>query len=245
MVNSESLSQSDTHNNTQDRSAAYSARLERLLGLGMIANGIVHDLANPLNAVVMNAELGLAYLALEPQQGQAHEELKTILSTIIRETKRAGTLTQSVTEFTRTDDYAPSHVVDLIDVIAKARDLLGSKLRRSDVELLMPTNATVAKVSAKPLALALALASLIDIAIESGSARVQIALAQSTSDLILTVTNESSLTLSTRTLSTSPSAQALIALVERILAAHQASLSITDNSFSIRFASIAQIIESA
>ena len=40
-------------------------QIAHLMALGLATNGVVHDLTNPLNAIAMNAELGLAYL----QQG--------------------------------------------------------------------------------------------------------------------------------------------------------------------------------
>jgi len=43
---------------------------ERLFGLGVLTTGLIHELNNPLNAILMNAELGLLRLqkSVEPAE---------------------------------------------------------------------------------------------------------------------------------------------------------------------------------
>lgn len=205
-----------------------SQQLERLLALGMVASGVTHEIANPLNAIMMNAELGLLYL----QQNRDSENVEALLQTIINESKRAGQLAQSVTEFSRMSRYTPSDTVDMSEIISQSSNLLSSKLRRNAVELKVQTqDKTLPRISANPTALKMALVSLVDIAIENGIKKVLISISQSPSELVLTVENKPPLPLST-----SSYGQLMLLLADRIFAEHQATrITENDDRFSIRF----------
>ncbi|MEZ5594244.1 MAG: histidine kinase dimerization/phospho-acceptor domain-containing protein [Gammaproteobacteria bacterium] len=200
-------------------------RIERLFALGMIANGLVHEITNPLNAVVMNAELGLVYL----EQGIEQDALADILRTIVAETKRAGTLAQSVSEFGRATDHAPNQQSDLNKIITQARQLLGSKLRRRDFKLLLEVDESLPPIPANPLALALALASLIDLALDAGVAQLQITARQQATSLELTLLADRSIVPESRY------AKLLLEMAGRVFAAHQAPLSVDEGRrFSVQ-----------
>lgn len=200
-------------------------RIERLFALGMIANGLVHEITNPLNAVVMNAELGLVYL----EQGIEQDALADILRTIVAETKRAGTLAQSVSEFGRATDHSPNQQADLNNIITQARQLLGSKLRRRDFKLLLDVDDSLSPIPANPLALALALASLIDLALDAGVAQLQITARQQATTLELTLHADRSIVPDNRY------GSLVLEMAGRVFAAHQAPLSIDEGKrFSAR-----------
>lgn len=77
---------------------------ERLFSLGALAAGLIHELNNPLNAILMNAELGLLRL----QKASDQDELLRILQKISQEAKRGGLLTRNVVEFAKTGVASPN-----------------------------------------------------------------------------------------------------------------------------------------
>ena len=195
--------------------------IARLVALGMAANGTVHDITNPLNAIVMNAELGLAYL----QQGADQQPLEEILRTIINETKRAGLMARRVSEFAQASDYTPSDYAQLSDLLSQARTLLGSKLRRLGVDLTVQVEEGLPPLRAKPFALALAIASLIEMAIESGSRQVHLAAGRNQSVLELRIDYGN-----TAPLWENNYTRLIMTFVERIFADHQALLSVEEGT---------------
>ena len=68
-------------NDEQDLSAL------RCLGLGAAARGFAHDVVNPINVMLMNAEMALMYLASD---GDVGDEVAEALRIIVKEAKRAG-----------------------------------------------------------------------------------------------------------------------------------------------------------
>lgn len=141
---------------------------ERLTALGRLLSGVVHEINNPLNAILMNAELGLLYLE---QTGET-DKLRAILQTIAGEARSAGHTAQQVLDFARNDDYTPSGAQSLDNVLEDARKLLGSTLRRADVELQISADSQLPALPLNAMAISQALAGLAITAAEAGARKV-------------------------------------------------------------------------
>ena len=201
--------------------------IARLVALGLAANGMVHDITNPLNAIVMHAELGLAYL----QQEAGQQPIEEILRTIISETKRAGMLARRISEFAQASDYSPSDYTELKDLLAQVRTLLGSKLRRSGVDFSVRQEEDVPPLRAKPFALALAIASLVEMAIEGGSRKISLSASRKQSVLELRLHYSGAVVVWENNY-----IRLIMTFVERIFADHQALLSVdTETGCLVQF----------
>src|SRR5512143_1259118 len=104
---------------------------ERLFSIGTLAGGIIHELNNPLNAILINAELGLLLLEKEIDR----DKLAKILRIIVQEAKHAGNLTRCVLDFSKMNHYAPREHADLNKAIVRARHLASSILSRLNVKV--------------------------------------------------------------------------------------------------------------
>jgi signal transduction histidine kinase len=108
----------------------------------------------------MNAELGLLYL----EQNADNPKQEKILRTVVQEAKRGGQTTQNVSSFIQADDYSPTERADLNEVVAQGNRLLGSALRRQNVELTIQLASKPITIWLNPLAMSLAVANLLRIA---------------------------------------------------------------------------------
>lgn len=147
-------------------------QVERLLSLGRLTGGVVHELNNPLNAILMNAELGL--LLLE-QQDRGADKLANVLRTIAQETRRCGTITQELHNLVWADDFSPTEPAgDLNAAVAVMRSLIGSNLRRNKAALDLNLQDDLPKLALNPLGMALAIANLVNNAIDAGASQIQV-----------------------------------------------------------------------
>ena len=105
-------------------------RAEQLASLGTLAAGISHEINNPLNSILVNAELGLMKL----DTGQDRERIRTILETIVDDVRRCARITQSVLNLAKSSD-APKALADLNDVVLRARELVASHLQLHDASV--------------------------------------------------------------------------------------------------------------
>lgn len=163
-------------------------RAERLFSLGNLVSGVCHELNNTLNALSMNAELGLLLL----QKGVDQEKLNAIFRTIVEEVKRSGVLTRSVLDFAKKSDYSPTQKGDLNDALMRAKKLIDSILRRSNGHLELQQNPDLPELPLNPVAMAQAVANLIDNALEAGASHVRIAAEYDDVNMLLTVTDNGS-----------------------------------------------------
>jgi signal transduction histidine kinase len=145
-------------------------QIERLFALGLFTNGFIHELSNPFNAILMNAELGLLYL----EQSSDNAKQEKILRTIVQEAKRGGQTTHSVSNFIQADDYSPTERADLNEVISQGNRLLGSVLRRQNIELTIQPATKPVLMWLNPLALSLAIANLLRIAAGSEAKTIRL-----------------------------------------------------------------------
>jgi signal transduction histidine kinase len=143
---------------------------ERLFSLGALAAGLIHELNNPLNAILMNAELGLLRL----QKASDQDELMRILQKISQEAKRGGLLTRNVAEFAKAGNYAPNGSADLNSAVMQARALAHSVLRRNAVQLEWELDPEPPALNLNLTAIALAIAHLLHNAVEAGALQVRL-----------------------------------------------------------------------
>ena len=203
-------------------------QLERQAVLGLLVSGIVHEIANPLSAILMNAELGLLYLE---QDGEL-EKLAEVLRTIAEEAKRGGILGQGLLRFAQADDYAPQTYGDLNEIIAQAGKLLGSKLRRSGVELVLQKTEELPKLMINPTALAVVLASLIDLLMSAGAKRIEVAAAKDTDEIVLNLNVDG---LTSATLASDRYTELVLNFARRVLQAHAGVLSADNAALALHF----------
>lgn len=146
------------------------SRIERLFSLGTLVPGIMHEINNPLNAVLMNAELGLLLL----EQNGDRDSLTKILRTIAQEAKRGGAITRSVSEFARAGSYFPNAYGDLNEAIGQARSLAGSLSHSFNVTLELQLDTTLPRFSINETAITHAVAQLIANAVQAGASSIHI-----------------------------------------------------------------------
>jgi signal transduction histidine kinase len=163
-------------------------RAERLFSLGNLVSGVCHELNNTLNALSMNAELGLLLLNKDTDQ----EKLSAIFQTIVAEVKRGGALTRGILDFSKKDNYAPVQHGNLNDVLARAKKLTDSILRRSNGQLEWQPNNDLPELPLDSVAIAQAVANIINNAVEAGASHVRIAAECDKATLLLTVTDNGS-----------------------------------------------------
>jgi signal transduction histidine kinase/PAS domain-containing protein len=105
-------------------------RAEQLASLGTLAAGISHEINNPLNSILVNAELGLMKL----ESGQDSEKVRPVLETIVEDVRRCARITQSVLNLAK-NSGAPKATANLNDVVLRARDLVASHLQLHDASV--------------------------------------------------------------------------------------------------------------
>jgi len=138
-------------------------QLERLFAVGTLAAGTAHELNNPLNAILMNAELGLLML----QKSNDSEKLSRILHTIAQEARRGGAVTRGLSEFARAQDYRPKDFGELNAIILTARNSAGAALRQQNVDLKLQLDPTPPKININRVAMEQVVAQLLINAAES------------------------------------------------------------------------------
>lgn len=213
----------------QPQSPGYAEeQLERQMILGLLVGGIVHEMANPLNAILMNAELGQLYL----QQDGDSEELAQVLRTIAEEAKRGGVLGQGLLSFARSVDYAPQTTGNLNDVIAHAGKLLGSNPRRNNVDLALQKSEALPVLMINPLALALALAGLVDRLIWAGAKQIEVAALSHAGEIVLTLRTGNPASLD---LAKDRYTEVMLSFARRVLQAHGGKIETASGVLSLHF----------
>ena len=203
-------------------------QLERQAVLGLLVGGIVHEIANPLNAILMNAELGLLYLA---QNGES-DDLKDALNSIAKEAKRGGVLAQELLRFARSSDYAPQANGKFDEAIALAGKLLGSKLRRNGVELAHRKIDVIPGQMLNSTALALVFASLIDLLIAMGIKRIEIIGSCDSDEVVVKLTFDGP---NSTAVENNRYNELVFSFARRVMQAHAGVLSINEGAFSLHF----------
>ena len=71
----------------------------RLQGLGVVARGVAHEIANPVNIILMNAEVAQLSLPDTAGDDEIRNDLTEALAAIVKETRRLGMLAQQIYRF--------------------------------------------------------------------------------------------------------------------------------------------------
>jgi signal transduction histidine kinase len=159
---------------------------ERLASLGTLAAGIAHEVNNPLNAILMNAELGL--VSLQSERGR--ERLPSLLDTIIEEAQRGGSITRNVLQFSKADHFSPKGLADLNNLIARARDHVAPVLHEHNVTLDLSLEPTLPRLELNQIAMEQALVNLISNAAQSGASRVRVMTERDARHVCVTISDD-------------------------------------------------------
>ena len=143
----------------------------RQLALGAAARGILHDIVNPVNVILMNAEL--AQMCLLADGGE--DEVAAALDVIIKEAKRAGELSASANGFAQADNYTPVETRSLNAMLTRACQFVSADMRRRGVTVESTVEQDRAALC-NELAVAAVLARLMVNAADNGAARIKLSL---------------------------------------------------------------------
>ncbi|HRY18519.1 MAG TPA: ATP-binding protein [Candidatus Competibacteraceae bacterium] len=122
----------------QERMAAASQRQQALLAhasrlntLGEMASGLVHEINQPITAIMLYTDAGLARLR---NPSFEWDELRETLEKIAAQSARAGAIIQQIRHFARRGkpQYVPVHVSDLFDEIS---DFLNLEAQRHAIRI--------------------------------------------------------------------------------------------------------------
>lgn len=151
----------------------------RYWAVGALSRGFLHDVVNPINVMLMNAELGL--LSLDDRDATS-----AALTTIVNEAKRVGEMVSRVSRFAYGDGIEPSDERRMAEVVDAARRLLGSEMRRRNVTLELHVDERH-RLPCDDVALAVALAEWIRCAADLGADALRLAAAAENGEAALTL----------------------------------------------------------
>lgn len=99
-------------------------RRERMVGIGMLAAEVAHEINNPMNAILGLSELGLRSVGAGPLSGAGQAELKESLQVVRREALRCKAIIERLMAMVRTDRkpgwFDASRLVEETVQVAKA-----------------------------------------------------------------------------------------------------------------------------
>lgn len=142
----------------------------RSLSLGRLTGGLLHEINNPLNAILMNAELGAMLAAQNASPGDIEKAFRTIA----QEARRAGALTRRIAEFSRGLRFTPMQEAGLDAPVGEALKLAGSLLRQHNVRVDTENVRPGPPQLLNPMALAQGMAGALVNAVDAGADRIGI-----------------------------------------------------------------------
>lgn len=161
-------------------------RAERLASLGTLAAGISHEINNPLNSILVNAELGNAEL----QRGKTPDEVKKRFGAIINDVKRCGAITHNVLQFASPQGDQPREPTPVGEVVSRTAELVGAYLRRSGVRLKTEIPDDLPPVPMNPTSIEQALVNLLQNAAQVGAGEVTVRAHAAGDEMVITVTDD-------------------------------------------------------
>jgi signal transduction histidine kinase len=138
------------------------------LELGAFVRGLAHDIANPLNAMAMNAELAKVLLD-RGESAAARDALERLLA----DCARCGRLVQSFQQFGAALETSAREVGDARALVNDAIGLVRNEPTAASIEFRVESAAAV-PVLADGMAVAHALAGLLRNAAEAGASTVKV-----------------------------------------------------------------------
>ncbi|MGH8495603.1 MAG: ATP-binding protein [Gammaproteobacteria bacterium] len=146
-------------------------RAARLASLGTLAAGIAHEINNPLNSILMNAELGQMVAS---DAGQASGRMQEIFARIIGDCRRCAGITSGVLQFARSDGSESKRGGDINKVMRRSIELLASILPLSELDIDLDLLEPPPPVALNETELEQAMVNLLCNAAEAGATRMRI-----------------------------------------------------------------------
>jgi PAS domain S-box-containing protein len=103
--------------------------VDRVASTGALAGSLAHELSQPLSAILNNAQAGLRFMAKDRVD---LDEIREILSDIVRDDKRAGAVINGLRSMLQQRE-TPHDYVDLAQCIGEVIELLHSEFIRLDI----------------------------------------------------------------------------------------------------------------
>lgn len=107
------------------------AHLSRNTMLGEISGGLAHELSQPLNAILNNAQSAVSFLDREPPD---LEEVREALMDIAEQDRHACEVVSGFAQLVKSGDRS-SELVNINQVVEEVLDLARKDLARSDIEV--------------------------------------------------------------------------------------------------------------
>jgi signal transduction histidine kinase len=166
------------------------SRLDRMRSLGALAGALAHELAQPLTAILSNAEL--ATLSLK-RSGTSTEQQVELMQSILRNARRGNAIVQRIRQRLQPVDSVLGRV-DLNWITADVIDLMAPVLGAHQIELVPRMQDTPLVVSGDPTELSQVVVILLTNAIEASAAsavrRIEITLQAKGERAILSVRDQ-------------------------------------------------------
>lgn len=138
------------------------SRNERLVGIGLLATGIAHEINNPTGSALLAAETALAIMG----QPGADEKVAACLENIVASADRCGRIVRTLLRYSR-DESPEMRRCNLNDVAEQAVDLTRPHAERHGVAVRLRRDPRVPLASMNPLEIELVLVNLIRNAIQA------------------------------------------------------------------------------
>lgn len=211
------------------------ARYERQLAVSMVMTGLLHEINNPLNSIMMNAELAQMLLSSK----RSPERMEALLKSISDQCRQAGQLTSRISDFIRSPTVGMSDDVCMNAAMVTARRLIWSIAESNQVLVELDAAEDLPSIPGNAIALSICVAMImlqiinarfkrIRIGTESlpdGSVKTTLSHAGSDDLKIMPEPNPS--------LETMCRGLEVWGMIERIVAHHGGSLSFNRNQLSL------------
>jgi PAS domain S-box-containing protein len=139
-------------------------RNERLVGIGLLATSIVHEINNPLGSALLAAETALAIA----DSVETDNQIKACLNNIAASADRCGQIVQTLLRYSR-DEPPKKQCCSVNDVAKQAMDMTRSYAEGRGVAVRMERDPETPIAPMNPLEIEMVLGNLIRNAIEASS----------------------------------------------------------------------------